>query len=581
MGGSAKATAKKSITGGRSVKEAATAAATFEWSAGVKTGGKDREDASFIKHCPCDECGSSDARAVYEKTDGSQYEYCFRCQKRYGNGEPVAVSPAARDLLTLEYAALPLRKLREDTCRKYSYGRARHRGKPVQVATYYDATGRAKCQKLRGKDKSFSILGDAKGMGLWGQHLFRDNGKRVIITEGEIDALSCAQVLGLKWPVVSLPNGAASARKSLAAAMNWLQGYAEIVLCFDQDEAGQKAVEECAALFKPGTLKVAKLPRKDANEMLVAGENEQLVRALWEASTWRPDGLLSGETLWQEVMREEACSSIDYPWEGLNDKLLGLRTGELVTITAGTGIGKSAVVREITHYLLSKGQSVGYLGLEEPVKRTVLGVLGIEIGKPLAHGLMGTTEEELRAAFDKVMGNAVFLDHWGSLGSGLLMGQIRYMAAGMDCRWIVLDHVSIVVSSQEEVSGSMGERQVLDKVMTELRLLCHELDIGMLVVSHLKRPEGKGHEEGAVTSLAQLRGSASIGQLSDAVIGLERDQQAETDEARNTTTVRVLKNRYTGDTGVACYLQYSSETGRLQASSADTFVSATEEVPFD
>lgn len=476
--------------------------------------------------------------------------------------------------------ALPNRKLREDTCRKYSYGVGKHRGRAVQAATYFDRTGRAKCQKLRTRDKGFTIVGDSSSMGLWGQHLFRDNGKRVIITEGEIDALSCAQVLGLKWPVVSLPNGAQSARKSLASAMNWLQGYGEIVLCFDQDEAGMKAVEDCAALFKPGTLKVAKLPRKDANEMLVAGEQEALVRALWEASTWRPDGLLTGENLWQEVMREETCSSIGYPWEGLNDKLLGLRTGELVTITAGTGIGKSAVVREITHHLLSKGQSVGYLGLEEPVKRTVLGVLGIEMDKPLAQHPDAADTDSIREAFDRLMGRAVFLDHWGSLGSGLLMGQIRYMAAGMDCRWIVLDHVSIVVSSQEEVSGALGERQVLDKVMTELRLLCHELDIGMLVVSHLKRPEGKGHEEGAATSLAQLRGSASIGQLSDAVIGLERDQQAETDAARNTTTVRVLKNRYTGDTGVACFLAYDPLTGRLQSTSLEGFESDTEEVPF-
>lgn len=580
MGGSARAMGKKSITSGLSQRAAETDARTFEWSAGKPTGAKETEDANFVRHTSCDECGSSDARAVYEKTDGEQYEYCFRCEKRYGGSGHQPQEPAPRELLTLEYMALPNRKLREDTCRKYSYGVGKHRGRAVQAATYFDRTGRAKCQKLRTRDKGFTIVGDSSSMGLWGQHLFRDNGKRVIITEGEIDALSCAQVLGLKWPVVSLPNGAQSARKSLASAMNWLQGYSEIVLCFDQDEAGLKAVEDCAALFKPGTLKVAKLPRKDANEMLVAGEQEALVRALWEASTWRPDGLLTGENLWQEVMREETCSSIGYPWEGLNDKLLGLRTGELVTITAGTGIGKSAVVREITHHLLSKGQSVGYLGLEEPVKRTVLGVLGIEMNKPLAQHPDAAETDSIREAFDRLMGRAVFLDHWGSLGSGLLMGQIRYMAAGMDCKWIVLDHVSIVVSSQEEVSGSIGERQVLDKVMTELRLLCHELDIGMLVVSHLKRPEGKGHEEGAATSLAQLRGSASIGQLSDAVIGLERDQQAETDAERNTTTVRVLKNRYTGDTGVACFLAYDSLTGRLRSTSLEGFESDTEEVPF-
>jgi len=63
--------------------------------------------------------------------------------------------------------------------------------------------------------------------------------------------------------------------------------------------------------------------------------------------------------------------------------------------------------------------------------------------------------------------------------------------------------------------------------------------------------------------LAELRGSSSIAQLSDMVIGLERDQQHADPQVRNTTTVRVLKNRYAGLTGVACYLYYDKDTGRM------------------
>ena len=97
--------------------------------------------------------------------------------------------------------------------------------------------------------------------------------------------------------------------------------------------------------------------------------------------------------------------------------------------------------------------------------------------------------------------------------------------------------------------------------MTHLRTLVEETGIGMILVSHLKRPEGnKGHEEGQTTSLSQLRGSHAIAQLSDIVIGLERNQQG---EESNTTTVRVLKNRFSGDTGLAGELFYNRETGRL------------------
>jgi twinkle protein len=83
----------------------------------------------------------------------------------------------------------------------------------------------------------------------------------------------------------------------------------------------------------------------------------------------------------------------------------------------------------------------------------------------------------------------------------------------------------------------------------------------MVLVSHLKRPEGRGHEEGAQTSLAHLRGSAAIAQLSDLVIGLERNQQDK--ETRDITNVRVLKNRFTGETGLAAALRYDRTSGRL------------------
>ena len=127
------------------------------------------------------------------------------------------------------------------------------------------------------------------------------------------------------------------------------------------------------------------------------------------------------------------------------------------------------------------------------------------------------------------------------------------------CKFIVLDHISMIVSSQE----FGDERKALDEVMTKLRTLVQETDIALIVVSHLRRPDGKGHEEGAVTSLAQLRGSGSIAQLSDMVLGLERDSQNEDVAVRNTTTLRVLKNRFVGMTGPACYLYWDKDTGRL------------------
>jgi twinkle protein len=157
-------------------------------------------------------------------------------------------------------------------------------------------------------------------------------------------------------------------------------------------------------------------------------------------------------------------------------------------------------------------------------------------------------------------GRYYLLDHWGSTHEENLLSRVRYMAKGLDCKWIFLDHLSIVVSDQEQGD----ERKAIDSIMTKLRQLVQETGIGLFLVSHLRRPSGgKGHEDGARVSLADLRGSAAIAQLSDMVIGLERNQQHKDEEVRNTTTVRVLKNRFAGLTGPACYLYYDKDSGRI------------------
>jgi twinkle protein len=251
-----------------------------------------------------------------------------------------------------------------------------------------------------------------------------------------------------------------------------------------------------------------------------------------------------------------------YPWDGLNKLTYGIRNAELVTITAGSGLGKSQVLREIVWHLLSKAESnIGMFFLEEGRRRTGLGLMSMAANKPLHLPTTECTDEEKKEAYDKTLGTGrVWLhDHFGSTDIDNIVNRVRYMAKALDCKYIFLDHITIVVSSQQ----NPDERKALDEVMTKLRMLVQETGISLFVVSHLKRPDGKGHEEGAATSLAQLRGSGAIAQLSDMVIGLERNGQAEEEDVRNTTRVRVLKNRFAGVTGPACNLLYNHETGRI------------------
>lgn len=512
-------------------------------------------------HQPCEDCGSSDALARYD--DG--HTHCFSCGKTRGEGgePPPPSGKKAKDLLPPgEATDLKSRRISEDTCKKFGYTLSEHNGRPVQIAAYRDANGALIGQKVRYPDKSFMTTGDFKEVVLFGQHLWRNGGKKLVITEGEIDALSYAEATDCKWPVVSIPNGAQGAAKAIKRCLEFVESYETVVLMFDMDEPGRKAAQECAALLTPGKAAIAQLALKDASEMLQAGKVRELSSAVWDAQVWRPDGIINGADIWEEVARPVEMGT-PYPWVGLNRLLYGKRPSELVTWCAGSGIGKSAFTAEIAYNdAVALKLPVGYVALEESTGRTGLRFMGIHLDRPIHLPGVEVEGEERRRAFEATLGTGRFhlYDHFGSLDSEILMSRLRYMVVSLGIRHLYLDHLSIVVSGMD-LDGD--ERRMLDKTMTDLRSFVQETNCNLQLVSHLKRPEGKGHEDGAMTSLSQLRGSAAIAQLSDAVIGLERNQQADDPKARNTTVLRVLKNRYAGTTGVACACRYDDETGRL------------------
>lgn len=508
---------------------------------------------------PCDACGSSDAVADY-----GDHTYCFSCETyKDTDGSSKQTTKRPKELLPEgNYESLVKRNINEETCRRFGYTVGNDRnGRLCQIAPYYDERGNLVGQKLRYPDKTFSVTGSVKTM--FGRQLWRSGGKRIVVTEGEIDAMSYAQATDLKWPVVSIPNGSSSAKKSILQNLEWLETFDNVVLMFDNDEPGRKATLECAPLFTPGKCLLASLPTdtKDANDLLQKRRVKELVDAMWNARPYRPDGIIQGAELWDAVSKPVTMGT-PYPWPSWNTMLYGMRPGELVTLTGGTGIGKSTFCAEIAYHLAqTQGVKVGYIALEENVGRSATRFVGLALDKPIHLPGYEVTMEERRAAFDRTLGKGsyFFYDHWGSLDSENLISKIRYLMVGCGCQYVVLDHISIVVSGMD-LDGD--ERRAIDHTMTTLRSLVESTQCGLIIVSHLKRPtNGTGHEEGAQTSLSQLRGSQAIPQLSDIVIGLERNQQ-DADE-NDIVTVRCLKNRYSGMTGIVGRLRYDKETGRL------------------
>lgn len=536
-----------------------------------------------LHRAPCPSCGSRDNVAVYE--DG--YEKCFGQGCEYfampiGDDDDSRPQPAARlrdddnlrgdsSLRDAVVEPLPARNITLETCEKFKYQKATYKGRKCQVANYY-RDGTWVCAKLRFADKGFMMIGDGANAPLYGQHLWRDGGKRLVITEGEVDALSMSQVQGNRWPVVSIPNGAQSAVAAVKRELEWVEKFDTVVFMFDMDEPGQAAAKAAAELLTPGKATIATLPLKDANEMLKAGRVKELVDAQWGAKTFRPDGIVNGSDLVDIVRPEKMEPGIPYPWPALSEMLMGIHDApRIVTFTAGEGIGKSTMVREIAYDLgVNHGENIGYIGLEESVGESARHIMGLHCNQRLALDFRGDEEldseerEVRREAFDATLGTGryFFYDHFGSTDVDNLLSRIRYLARGCDCRRIVLDHLSIVVSAMDDSSG-LDERKLIDRTMTLLRMLVEETGITLFLVCHLSDPGiGQSYADGAVPRLNKLRGSRAIGQVSDIVVAAARNMMDEDDPSR--MDLWVLKSRQVGKLGRADTLRYNYETGRLE-----------------
>ena len=513
--------------------------------------------------CPkCAEAGGDtdgDNLAVYD--DG--HAHCFACGHHVKNytGEDQPAKPEGGAMFSkvkliedAEYQSLGKRKLNEETCRKFRYqvGKDR-RGKTVQVANYV-RDGKVVAQKVRDAKKKFKFLGEPKKAGLFGQHLWRDGGKRLIITEGEIDAMSVSQMQGNKWPVVSVPNGAQGAAKSIAAEIEWVESYETVVFAFDMDDPGQEAAKECAALLSPGKAHIAALPEKDPNACLQAGKGKELIASLWDAKRYRPDGVVDVASLVDDAAADIEVGK-SWPWEGMA-KTYGRRRAELYGFGGGTGCGKSTIFKQIAkHIIESDGLPVGMLMLEEPPKITLKTLAGMFMGKRVHIPGVEYDREQLRETIKQLDGRVYFYDHFGSNSWDTIKEKIRYMVRALNVRDIFLDHLTALAASID-----LDERKGIDRIMAELSSLTQELDCTIYYISHLTTPEGTPHEEGGRVLEKQFRGSRSIAYWSHFLFGIERDKQ----DQGGVTTFRILKDRYTGDAaGETFGLRYDTETGLL------------------
>jgi len=535
---------------------------------------------------PCPKCGGSDP--VAKNKDGSAK--CFSCGTFFSSYEEAIEGKVILknnnykkgstflSSYTGVFGSLIDRGISETVAKKYGVRIVYNNSGEIaqHIYPYYNGNEIVGTKTRLVKDKDFRFHGTYEGTGLFGEQLYTTGGRYLTITEGECDAMAIAE-LGIRSAVVSIKRGSAGSVKDIRESIEFVESFENVILCFDNDKAGRKAARQIARILKPGKTKILKLPDgyKDANDMLKNKKFAEFTKAWFEAKVYTPSGIIELSSKKSSWLNREIKESIAYPYEGLNRKLYGLRRGELVTLTGGTGLGKSSVTRELEHWLINKTEdNIGIIALEENWQRTADSIISIEANDRIYINEIRNkyTAEELSDLFDKSIpdGRVYIHAHLGVNNIDEIFSKLRYIIIGCECKWVIIDHLHMLVSALMD----SDERRGIDVLMAKLRSLVEETNVGLILVSHLRRVGGdRGHERGVQVSLSHLKGSQAIAQLSDCVIALERNQQAEDITEANTTIVRILKSRYTGYTGYACSLLYNSETGRL--------IELTDEVTFE
>lgn len=519
-------------------------------------------------HLPCPDCGSSDAL-----TDYGNATHCFSCGAHHHVGprntdmEQKKVSDRKYDYPDEgNYRAIPERGISAKTAEAYKVRRFEMADGSVHIVyPRFNKEGHRVAEKVRviTKDdpKKFFVQGNFKDATLFGQQLFAPGGKFVTITEGQDDAMAAYELMGSRYPVVSV-DSAESARKDCVASFEYLNSFDGIVINFDTDAPktrpdgssyypGQEAAEKVAALFPIGKVKILQLRReKDANQYLLKGLGKEYVEEWWKATPYIPSGIKLGREMWEEIVTPRKFETVLYPWGSANEMTYGMRLSEVVLVTADTGIGKTSIAKEIEYHVLKNTtHGVGFLHLEEPNVDTALGLMSIEANKPLHLPDVRKTvdDDELRKLYDAVINNdrVVVWDHFGSNSVDEVLNKIRHMVA-LGCRYIFLDHLTIVVSDHAD-----DERKQLDEISTKLKMICMELNVAILAIIHQNRQ-------------GQIRGSAGPEQIANIVIKASRNKEDDDPWRRNVTKLVCQKNRFCGKTGPMTYLFYNDMTGRLQ-----------------
>lgn len=554
------------------------------------------EDGELLFHTSCigEDCTSSDAMAVYKKKDKEGVEkldaFCFSCQGYFNNDEleEHGVTKQETKVHKIKDVEVDFSTIQSIKCRGWKErGITRFTSEKYGVHTelndenevisrYYPVTNNNKIvgYKKRTLPKTFIGIGNTKATGeMFGQSVFESGQKYLVVTTGEEDAMAFAEALrstsnGVEYwtPCISITAGDGSIIKQFKANYEYLASFSKVILAFDNDEPGQKYLEEAARLLPPGKAFIAKFPRdvKDACDMLKAGKVAELKQVFWKAEPFSRVDVLHLSQMWEDFENEDSNVKIPFPgaWSHLNEMMNGgMEKGEITVIGALTSIGKSTLISSIVYNLIENTSfKVGTMYLEGTKREVVRDLLSLDAGVNLRTKTRDSIDiEALKSRFFEGLAKRnqfVYVDHQGSISTTEIFDKLNYLAKAEGCDVIVIDPIQCGVNSSDNAA--------IISFMDTLLKFAKETDTCVIAVSHMKKPSEENPHN---VSEYSLLGSSSINQIAFNTILLSRDKMNECPIKKSSTKLQLVKCRRTGNTGEAGWLRYDHDTTHLFATS--------------
>ena len=441
------------------------------------------------------------------------------------------------------------------------------------VTKGYDIAG----YKVREHPKEFAHPGPlgetGKECDLFGQFKYRNASGTILIVGGEHDQLAAVQLLkdndpAGKYPeiaVVSGTCGETSLHRQLQSQYNFLNQFKKIILCLDNDKAGQEAMEKCVKVLPRNRVYVMTLDCKDPNQALEDGKKDHFMTQFFKSKLYTPAGVYASNMLFEAALECMDAQIITLPaFMRVAANMLGggLVREEITVILAKTSIGKTLLVNEVTkHIIVEHPEDVlGILSLEATYKKYSRNLLSSYLHIPLhrktpeeREAILLDNEQRIRAFYERPDGTPKFFvcdDRGASVES--VKEKVLEMVVHYGVTILVIDPYSDLLSGMD-----VREQEEL---ATWLKRIMKEYGITIIVISHVKKSANGNNEH--ITE-DDTMGSSFLAKGAGITIALERDKAAEDPIERNTTNCFILKNREFSETGAAGNFYYDIKTATL------------------